>query len=195
MAQPAYQRLTRDRMPQQFAVVSVARMSLWLGSDHLVLVERSGFTENYKRFYFRDIQAITIRETNRRTIWNAVLMVPLAISLIGFVICTLPVANLPGMIIWGILSCVFLLPFAVNNLRGTACTCQLRTAVQTEELASLSRVRQTRKVLAKIRPLIVAAQGQLTPEEVSARMQAAAVGERIVPDPEPPAASAPPVQP
>jgi TctA family transporter len=194
MAQPVYHRLTRDRMPNQFAVVSVVRSSLWLGSDHLLLVQRGGFTETYKRFYFRDIQAITVQETRRRTIWNAVLMVPLGICLIGLVICAIPRMNGVAMIVWAIFGGLFLLPFVVNNLRGTACACQLRTAVQTEEIASLSRVRQTRKVLAKIRPLIVAAQGQLTPEEVSARMQAAVGEEYSATNPEPPAASAPPVQ-
>ena len=36
--------------------------------------------------------------------------------------------------------------------------CEIRTAVQTESLPSLCRVRQTQKVMARIRPLIAAAQ-------------------------------------
>jgi hypothetical protein len=70
---------------------------------------------------------------------------------------------------------IVLVPFAilllVNNLSGATCACQIRTAVQTEELPSLRRVTQTRKVLDKIRPLIAAAQGQLTTGEVSAQMR------------------------
>jgi len=38
-------------------------------------------------------------------------------------------------------------------------------------LPSLNRVRRAHKQMGIIRPLIVAAQGQLTPEEVLARMQ------------------------
>jgi hypothetical protein len=190
MAEPAYQRLTRDRIAQQFGVVAVPRVSLWLGSDHLLLVEHSGFTETYKRFYFRDNQAITVRGTPRQTIWNGVLALPLAIGLIGFMISAAPTRNPPATIFWAIFSVIFLLPFIVNNVRGPACVCQLRTAVQIENLGSVSRVRQARKVLDKIRPLIAAAQGQLAPEEVSLRLRAIAPGAKPQ-EPEPPPGSPP----
>jgi hypothetical protein len=78
---------------------------------------------------------------------------------IGFIIFNSTISFLVGM------------PLLLNNLLGPTCTCHLRTAVQTEELPSLSRVRRVRRVLNRIRPLIVAAQGQLTSEEVSARMR------------------------
>ena len=39
--------------------------SLWIGEDHLLLVELRGFTETYRRFYFRDVQAIILRRTDR----------------------------------------------------------------------------------------------------------------------------------
>lgn len=176
MAETTYQRLTRDRTPRRFAVATVSRVSLWLGSDHLLHVEHNGFTESYKRFYFRDIQAIIVQETARRNIWNAVLGLPLAICLIGVIATAVPPANLAGMFVWSVFAALLLLPLVINNLRGTACTCYLRTAVQTEELGSLGRIRQTQKVLVKIRPLIAAAQGQLTAEEVSVRMHEAASG-------------------
>jgi hypothetical protein len=181
------------RVRQQFAIATAARVSLWLGSDHLLHVELSGFTETYKRFYFRDIQAITVQETTRRAVWNIVLLVPIVICLIGILMNVPPNAHWTAVIVWSIFASIFLLPFAVNNLRGTACTCQLRTAVQTEDLASLSRVRQTRKVLEKIRPLIEAAQGRLTAEEASARMQEAASGVAVSWKPDPPPPTAPPI--
>jgi hypothetical protein len=193
MTESTYQRLTRDRIPRQFAVVTASRVSLWLGNDHLLLVEGTGFTETYKRFYFRDIQAITVQETTRRTVWNSVLAVPLAICLIGLLVSSLPAANVPAMITWSIFAVILAVPFAVNNVRGTACVCQLRTAVQTEDLGSLSRVRKAQKVLEKIRPLIAAAQGQLTAAEVSAHMHEAASGMTAAGQPEPPASPAPPV--
>ncbi len=192
MAETTYQRLTRDRVPRQFAVVTASRVSLWLGNDHLLLVEGTGFTETYKRFHFRDIQAITVQETTRRTVWNAVLAVPLAICLICLLVSSLPAPG-PFMIMWAIFAVILAVPFVVNNIRGTACACQLRTAVQTEGLGSLSRVRQAQKVLEKIRPLIAGAQGQLTPAEVSMRMQEAASGVSAAGKPEPPASSAPPI--
>lgn len=195
MPEFTYQRLTRERMPRRFAIVSVGRVSLWLGSDHLLLVERNGYTESYKRFYFRDIQAITIQKTPRRTVWNAILAVPFAICLFGFIVSITAPRNTAGMVTSSIFLAIFLTPILINNIRGTACGCQLRTAVQTEELGSVSRVRQAHKVLAKIRPLIVAAQGQFTAEEVSARLQAAAVAQAQpeARSPEAPPSDAPPV--
>jgi hypothetical protein len=193
MADPAYQRLTRERIPRQFAVATASRISLWLGSDHLMLVERSGFTETCKRFYFRDIQAITVRETSRRTVWNAVLTAPLAICLLGFIISASAPANTAAMITWSVIAVVCLLPFVINNLRGTTCACQLRTAVQTEDLTSLCRLSQTRRVLDRLRPLIVAAQGQLTPDEVAARMQESVLAADAARNPEPRSPSLPPV--
>jgi hypothetical protein len=193
MTESTYQRLTRDRIPRQFAVVTASRISLWLGNDHLLLVESNGFTETYKRFYFRDIQAITVQETTRRTVWNAVLAVPIAICLIGILVSSLPAANVAAMITWSIFAVILAVPFTVNNIRGTACACKLRTAVQTEDLGSVSRVRQAQKVLEKIRPLIAGAQGQLTAAEVSAHMQEAASGVAAAGQPEPPASSVPPV--
>lgn len=193
MADIKYQRLTRERSPRRFAAVGQARAALWLGDDHLLLVETSGITETYKRFFFRDIQAVTIRRTSRRKIWNWVLSAPL-------VLCALFVAFRAFDVRWidggeaGVLTVVgvvFGIPLLINNLLGSTCTCQLRTAVQTEELPSLCRLRKTRKVLAKIRPLIAAAQGQLTAEEVSARLRESVVAPPAAPTIPPPSATPP----
>ena len=39
--------------------------SVWLGSDHLLLVKSSRFREEYKRFYFRDVQSIVTAASPR----------------------------------------------------------------------------------------------------------------------------------
>jgi hypothetical protein len=70
-----------------------------------------------------------------------------------------------------IIALIFAVPLLINNLLGSTCACQLRTAVQIEDLPSLCRLRQARKILEKIRPLIAAAQGRLTAEEISARIR------------------------
>jgi hypothetical protein len=172
MPEMRYQRLTRAHARSMFSVAFTSRSSLWLGDDHLLCVDSSGFSETYKRFYFRDIQGIVISETNRRTIWNAVLILPAVFALAGLMMNAFqPRQNIGATIAWSIVAAIFLVPFVINNILGATCACQLRTAVQIEELPSLSRVRQARKVLEKIRPFVTAAQGQLTAEEVSARMR------------------------
>jgi hypothetical protein len=182
MATQKYLRLTRDRSTRAISIASHSRSSLWLGEDHLLLVQGSGFNEGYKRFYFRDIQAFTVRQTGRRTGWNLVL----GVLLILFVLLGLALAGDMGtggtIVYMSIFMVILGIPLLVNNLLGQACKCWVQTAVQTEELPSLSRVRRTQKVLARIRPLIAAAQGQFTAAEVAARLQeAATTGPAAVP--------------
>lgn len=168
-----YQRLARARARGTFAVAFQSRASLWLGPDHLLCVDSSGYSETYKRFYFRDIQAVTMQESKRRTVWNVILAVPVVVSLAGLLtnLSSTPMNN-AAAIVWLIFSVIFLVPLLTNNIFGSTCVCHLRTAVQIEELPSLCRVRKTRRVLDKIRPLIIAAQGgELSAEAVSTRMR------------------------
>ena len=177
MPETRYQRLTFARTRRMFSVLFRSRVSLWLGPDHILFVDSSGFSETYKRFYFRDIQAFTVRETKRRAMWNAVLVGPTVICIAGWLSeLIFSPRNDVAMIIWLIASAVFLVPFLLNNIFGPACACYLRTAVQIEELPSLCRIRKARKVLAKIRPLILAAQGgELSAAAVSTRMRDRAI--------------------
>ena len=173
MAEKEYQRLTRARLRRAGFFTAVAtRSSLWLGKDHLLGIDSNGYGEDYKRFHFRDIQAVTLVATKRRLIWNWVLSVPTALCAIGWSINFVSSAGSPGDVIFaaGMIS-FFALPLLINNLLGPSCACQLRTAVQTEDLPSLNRFRRARRVLDRLRPLIAAAQGQLAPEEIPARMQ------------------------
>ena len=138
MHENQYKRLTYSRARGIFAVAFQSRLSLWLGLDHLLLVETNGYSETYKRFYFRDIQAIIIRETTRRNIWNAILVLPVVICFVGLIISLFPAPNVGAVIVWSIFAVLFVVPFIINNIRGATCACQLRTAVQIEELPSFS---------------------------------------------------------
>ncbi|HEU6446951.1 MAG TPA: hypothetical protein VFV23_00760 [Verrucomicrobiae bacterium] len=166
MADTKYKRLTGARSKSVLALAVMTRSSLWLGDDHLLAVDSTGWTETYKRFYFRDIQAITVWKTKRRMIWNAILLTPLVLSLTGLMVSVFPARSMGAIIAWSIIASVFIIPCLINNLLGATCRCQLRTAVQIEELPSLCRVRKTRKVMEKIRPLIIEAQGGELPAEV-----------------------------
>lgn len=180
MAAREYLKLTPLRRTAGFAVVTVTRSNLWLGSDHLLCVETEGFNETYRRFYFRDLQAITLRRTRRALVLGVVTGALTAL----FALLAIVVNDVTGRWILGILGGVCAIPFLVNLLYGPTCTCELRTAVQTEKVPSLSRVRRAHRVLNRIRPLIAEAQGQLTAEEIARRFQ-----ERVAaPGSEPPLA-------
>jgi ribosomal protein L29 len=164
---PEYRRLTRTRSRVAVGIISTGRCSLWLGNDHLLAVETNGYTENYKRFHFRDIQAILIRQTSNRMVWGLIYG--------GLALFFAAIAFLPGdftvAVIFGPFAGLALLGLALNLIAGPTCATQLHTAVQVEELPSLARIRKTRKILARLRPLIAEAQGQFTPEELVARVR------------------------
>jgi len=184
-----YQRLTGTHTRQAFSVALASRTSLWLGPDHLLCVEYNGFSETYKRFYFRDIQAVTIRETPWRTIWNGILIIPLGLCWAAL----MTSSDRGTAFAWGLCVAVVGIPFLLNNLWGTACACRLRTAVQVEDLP-LRRVRKARRVLQRIRPLIAAAQdGEIPAEMVTTWLREAAATESVAPAPAPAAVPAPPV--
>jgi len=173
MAEKEYHRLTFARAHTSFGAAFAGQSSLWLGKDHLLGIESTNFVETYKRFYFRDIQAITVVQSKRRMIWNWVLgsLTVLCAAAWGYGLLTSPFD--PGLVILAIIvTSPLAVPLLINNLLGPTCKGHIRTAVQTEELVSLKRVRKVRKILDRIRPLIVAAQGQLVPEEIPARMRA-----------------------
>jgi hypothetical protein len=167
VAEKEYTKLTPMRQTRGLAVITSTRSNLWLGKDHLLCIETEGYTESYRRFYFRDIQAITLRKTNRMLI----LAIITGIFVAMFATFTLMVDDIGGKWTLAVVTFVFAIPFALNFVYGSTCSCELRTAVQTEKIASMGRVRRARKVIARIRPFIGEAQGQLMPEEVSARFQ------------------------
>jgi hypothetical protein len=162
-----YRRLPGSGQRKQGLVAFVSiRSRLWLGKDHILAIDSMRFSEDYKRFYFRDIQAVIIRKTHSGRIQNLVFGV-LALPPLGFCFAQ---SDRGGVIACLVIAGVFLACLLLNLLFGPTCHCDLQTAVQTERLPSLGRLWRARKVLARLRPLIAEAQGQLTREEIPARM-------------------------
>jgi hypothetical protein len=136
------------------------RVELWLGADHLLLVEWDGYREYYKRFRFREIQAVVVRKTGGSAAITAVLGALIAFLIILVASIAPAQEAYPFLIIFGALAVLF---FAVNLALGPTCRCELRTAVQTLDLPSLRRLRDARKMLARLAPLVESAQAALAP--------------------------------
>jgi hypothetical protein len=168
MAEKEYQRLTRARLRRAGFFTAVAtRSSLWLGKDHLLGIDSNGYGEDYKRFYFRDIQVITTRKTDGQRVRAGVYGFLAGACALGAWV----INDIAGITTMGVIGLPCAVLFVFNLALGPMSVCHLRTAVQVEELPSLNRIRRARKVLDHLRPLIAAAQGQLAPEEIPARMQ------------------------
>jgi hypothetical protein len=144
---------------------------LYRGPDHLLQISSVTFSEQYKRFYYRDIQAFIILPTHWLAIW--IVLYLLVALLLG--ILAVGVGDIGGVVIGAVAGLVVFWA-VLNAIRGPMCRCYVRTAVQTEKLPSLNRVRRARKVVAELAPLIAAAQPVPAP--------AAAAPEPVTPVPE-----------
>lgn len=155
---PAYRKLTR--LHRTLGAMS----QLWLGPDHLLHVQSTGYTESYRRFYLRDIQCMLVVHTGRRA------YLALTLGAIMLIIVAFMTQGGAGPVGFGILAAVFLPLFLWNHLLGPGCRVVLITAVQQENIASLSRLPKTRRVLGELRTQIEAAQADLAvvPEVVPA---------------------------
>jgi hypothetical protein len=132
-----------------------ARRSLWQGPDHLLWVENNLMQEQYKRFYFKDIQAVILCRNQHRLFWTILW----GTLLLLFGACGLAFSG--SDVAFFILSAVWALLLVINLLAGPSCDVYLQTAVQREQLTSLVRVRTAVKVLDRIKELAEQAQGAL----------------------------------
>ncbi len=133
--------------------------------------------ERYKRFYFRDIQCITILKTNAASAWSWILgtLCVCSAGLFGLIAMNADPSNVGGeLIAGGILTACWLAMLLVNLLGGPSCTCSVRTAVQTQALPSITRVAKAERAIRVLKPLIEQVQGALSAAEIMEYIQASA---------------------
>jgi hypothetical protein len=131
--------------------------SVWAGSDHLLLVCSTRFREEYKRFFYRDIQAIAVAEDRRFPVPTPTILLAAIAIAAGIVtgrfaprlapFWWIPLAALAGA--WLYVSI------------AQSCRCRIYTAVSGDELPSIYRRWTARRFLAAAEPLIAATQGSL----------------------------------
>ena len=132
--------------------------SLWLGDDHLLAVSGWRLTEDYKRFYYRDIQAVVITRAPR-----LVVPLPWVVAMLGLAITAL-IAN-ASAVPWLVQGCEYLLAalglYLLIASLAWSCRCRIQTAVSRQELPSLYRMGRARKALAILEQRIGEVQGTL----------------------------------
>lgn len=129
------------------------RTKLYLGTDHLLLVEQLILVERYKRFYYRDIQAITAAQSSRWLVFAGLWGFLTLLAALFFFVHN-PIALIAGTIFTGLFGFVFV----HNFIQGPTCIVRLRTAVQAHRIAPLERIRDFRREMETIEPLIRTAQ-------------------------------------
>ena len=153
-----------QRLPGRKKGFLVGKYTLYLGVDHLLLVFGRLGVEDYKRFYFSDIQAIITRKTAAGKISNLIL----GIFFLGFVGLGFSIGE-GGLILFALVDGFLLMLLVINLLAGPTCQTHLLTAVQTEKLPSIHRLRNAIRTMDRLRPLINQTQGNLKPEDIKAK--------------------------
>ena len=134
----------------------LGKYTLWEGPDHVLQILSRVGVEEYKRFYFSDIQAVVTRKTAVGTIQNMVTAVLVLIF-------TLPAISFDGgwSLLYGLVAAGMFLLLLIGLFKGPTCETKLLTAVQTEKLHSLHRLKNTSKVMDRLRDHIHQTQGIL----------------------------------
>jgi len=147
-----YLKLTRN-------TVGLGRYSsLWLAPDHLMLVTSNGYSEDYARVELRDIKGFFVTETERRGWWTTAWGI---LAVIWALVIFASVIDKEWPVISLLLLVLTLGAIAWNHALGAGCRTYVVTGVQTAVLPSLVRTRKVNRVLARLQPLIEAAQADL----------------------------------
>lgn len=177
----SYERLSRSR----FGLNGFG--SLWLGNDHIMLVNNSFAVERYRRWFLREIQAIVIRQTSARLVWNSVLGVFAAMLLAGAggSLYASTTSNAPDDVmllavaagVLGVIGLVFLITMAVNTSMGPGCTLFIQTPHGLDRVSTPNRVIAVEKLIARLQPQLLDLQSKpgAQPASSSLREVAAAL--------------------
>lgn len=163
-ADSSYRRLPGRGRKSGFLHSIGGSCSLWQTDDHLLLVESNGITESYRRFYFKDIQAVVIQKTNFSRNFNYIAASTLFAAALIHLSHVLG-DGFPGSAVMFIFF-ISLISLFLNYLMGVTCICRIITPVQDEEIPSLKRLRNAEKVKTVIDNACTALQGTLSEEDI-----------------------------
>jgi hypothetical protein len=132
--------------------------SVWMAGDHLLSVRSYRVREEYKRFQFRDVQAIVVAQCPRFHISTRSLFLAFIwLWAFGVGRQLLPDTFTTAMwLIAAALVCAWLYISFVHS-----CRCRILTAVSSDELPSVYRTWTARRFLAQMEPRIAEVQGRL----------------------------------
>jgi hypothetical protein len=181
-----YKKLAGGARPGRLAVTT---MSLWQGPDHLLQIERDGYAENYRRFYFADIEIFTVRLDNRRR--NIAIIFGIVVAAMVLLAVLLNAGG--GSIFFLCCAGFFMIPFIYNLVRGPTCVVHVTTAVQREELQSVRRLKGALRLLQAIRDHAAQTQGVLAPDMVRVKFELENAPVGYVPPPPPTVSESAPI--
>jgi len=150
---------------------TAGRYFLYAGPDHFLQVRKLTYFESYRRFYFSDIQAITLSRTNSGLFMTCIhTFLACYFALLAVAGYVLPDFEML-MYVGGIGCGLFVLILLVHVALGPTCKGHIYTAVQREPLQALTRVRRAQRALALMNEAIEQAQGPLPSGDAEAESE------------------------
>jgi hypothetical protein len=150
------------------------RGKLWLGSDHLLEVNTLFAVEWYRRFFFREIKAFTVRRTKAQFIWAMVqggIGLLFALITAGFIwsgykssTAELRPVMYGVAVIFAPLALLCFVLLVLNLALGPSCRCYVLTATGWQPLAAPARLGPAVMAQASIVRLVEAAQALVATE-------------------------------
>jgi hypothetical protein len=148
------------------------KSSVWAGPDHLLLVRGSRFRDEYKRYYYRDVQAIAVARAPRFHVSTRLAAIAcacwVAVAVVQFGLAASRVISKPFAAEAGGTSLIVLVLVWAYVSAKQSCRCRIYTAVSGDELPSVYRMWTARKFLAAVEPLVAQTQGTIAGEWAAA---------------------------
>ncbi len=138
---------------------------IWIGPDHLLIVESTGISERYKRFFFKDIQAIRLLKT--KTTIAKIIYIATLFLVVGFLGAWAWNSSAQEVAVFPIIACLVLLYYLIRLfIQGPSCECWIYSSVQKEKIKPVTKVKTGKKLLGLLVPKIEALQGPLPVEKI-----------------------------
>lgn len=138
-----------------------SRNKVYASEDHLLSVEGTIATEEYKKIYFKDINGIVCRKTNN---YMALNIGTIIFMILGFLPIILGGSELFVITLFIVIPIGIIL--GINLLLGSSCETFFITDTGKIRIPALARYKRVDKVLKKIVPLVGPFQKQFMDQEI-----------------------------
>lgn len=132
---------------------------LYLGQNHLLILQLKSNREVARRFYYSDITALRCVPNRWGYLFDGAFVVAALLLWLGYL--ASPAAGSGTLVAAVTVTVMALVVLTVNGLRGPTCKSWLHTANHTERLTNLGRYNTARRAMAELHERITASQGAL----------------------------------
>ena len=152
-------------------LIGAGRQRVMIGDDHILIATRLGSSEQYRRFFLKDIRLFTVFKTVTGKILNVIhLLLLLFFGAVAFALTFAGDSGRPAFYLFLGFAALVFAHWIPHLFRGPTSKVFIKTLNSEDTIVISTRFNRTMKILRRIRPMIEAAQGGSTRAEVVERM-------------------------